>query len=123
EFSKKRIVEWSGCNPEKVLVVGNGVSDVFHKDGNGVKHNEPFFFCVSNRKGHKNEYRLLESFKISGLWKSHFLAFSGNPTPELLHLIDWHCLSGRVQFTGRLSEAELAQWYRSAEALIFPSLY
>lgn len=123
EFSRQRIIDWADCRPEQVSVVGNGVSDAFHT---GVLPRQPgfaYFFCCSNRKGHKNEPRLIRAFRHSGLYRDSKLVFTGSATMELQRLIHREGLERRVLFTGQLSENELASWYRGAIATVFPSLY
>lgn len=123
EFSRGRIVEWADCDPDRVTVVGNGVSDIFHAQVVPMQPGYAYFFCCSNRKGHKNEKRLVQAFKLSGLHRDCKLVFTGNADIDLQQLIAREDLQDRVLFTGRLSEIELASWYRGAIATVFPSLY
>lgn len=123
EFSRKRIIEWADCDPERVTVVGNGVSDIFHNEVTPMQPGYTYFFCCSNRKGHKNEKRLMQAFSQSGLHRDSKLVFTGTVDAALQRLIDQSRLQEQVVFTGRLSETELAAWYRGAIATVFPSLY
>ncbi|TKA90184.1 glycosyltransferase family 4 protein [Halopseudomonas bauzanensis] len=123
EFSRGRIVEWAGCDPERVTVVGNGVSDIFHAEVSPMQPGYAYFFCCSNRKGHKNEKRLIEAFKLSGLHRDCKLVFTGKANNALQQLISREGLQQQVLFTGHLCETELASWYRGAIATVFPSLY
>lgn len=123
EFSRQRIIEWSGCNPEKVCVVGNGVSKAFSINTEKQIREYRYLFCCSNRKGHKNEYRLLHAFVESGLSNDLKLVFTGYPDNGLKALIQNLGLTEAVIFTGLISEADLSSWYRGAEATVFPSLY
>lgn len=123
EFSRGRIIEWADCDPERVTVVGNGVSDIFHADVAPMQPGYAYFFCCSNRKGHKNEKRLVQAFSQSGLHRDSKLVFTGSTDAELQRLIDRKGLGEQVIFTGRVSETQLAAWYRGAIATVFPSLY
>ena len=123
EFSKKRIIDWSGCQPDKVKVVGNGVSSAFHDAVSPIKPGYSYIFCCSNRKGHKNEARLLHAFKKSALNNQVKLVFTGTPDEPILGIIKKLHLDTSVTFTGRIPEEELAGWYRGAIATVFPSLY
>jgi glycosyltransferase involved in cell wall biosynthesis len=123
QYSKQRIVEWSGCAPEKVVVACNGVSAVFIEQGDQSKPGYPYLFCCSNRKGHKNEIRLLEAFKSSGLCKEMKLVFTGVGDENSSAKITSLGLTDRVVFTGKIGESDLAAWYRGAVATVFPSLY
>lgn len=123
EFSRRRIVEWAGCDPERVTVVGNGVSDIFHAEVIPMEPGYAYFFCCSNRKGHKNEKRLVQAFKLSGLHRDCKLVFTGTADSALQQLILREGLQDQVLFTGHVRESELASWYRGAIATVFPSLY
>ena len=123
EFSRGRIIEWAGCDPERVTVVGNGVSDMFHAEVAPMQPGYLYFFCCSNRKGHKNEKRLVQAFHQSGLHHDSKLVFTGTADAALQRLIDRKGLQDQVVFTGRVSEVGLAAWYRGAIATVFPSLY
>jgi glycosyltransferase involved in cell wall biosynthesis len=123
EYSKKRIVDWAGCVHEKVVVACNGVSDVFIEHGNRALPGYPYLFCCSNRKGHKNEARLLEAFKLSGLHKHLKLVFTGFADKASSEKVIELGLSDSVVYIGKIEESDLAAWYRGAIATIFPSLY
>ncbi|APS29378.1 MULTISPECIES: glycosyltransferase family 4 protein [Pectobacterium] len=122
-FSKERIIDWSGVDAEKVINVGNGVSSDFSPNGEHLDYPFEFFLCVSNRKLHKNEIRTLESFKVSSLPIATKLVFTGEPNQIILQKIQELNLSERVVFTGFIKNEELPKLYRSANALIFISLY
>ncbi|VTN10251.1 Uncharacterised protein [Raoultella terrigena] len=50
DFSRKRIIEWSGVTADKVINVGNGVSEEYNPNGDFMKFDFDFLLCVSNRK-------------------------------------------------------------------------
>jgi len=123
EFSRERIIEWSGVPPEKVVNVGCGVSAEYNL--NVVPHEFPFpyLLCVSNRKGHKNELRQVEAFARSGVADGMRLVFTGDPAAELSDCIARNGMTESVHFVGLVSDAKLASLYRGATALVFASLY
>lgn len=123
EFSKKRIVDWSGVERSKVIVVGNGVSKAFSPLVEPYNPGYRYLFCVSNRKAHKNEIRLIQAFAQAETGNDVILLLSGNTTPELSDLIGQLKLNERVKFTGFIKDNELPSYYRGATALIMPSLY
>ncbi|MCU1756083.1 glycosyltransferase family 4 protein [Pseudomonas helleri] len=123
EFSKKKIIDWSGCSPEKIKVVGNGVSEAFNYSAQPICPGYSYIFCCSNRKGHKNEVRLLHAFKKSTLYQEMKLVFTGKPDAEILEAISNLQLEDHVIFTGKVSENDLASWYKGAIMTAFPSLY
>jgi glycosyltransferase involved in cell wall biosynthesis len=78
---------------------------------------------VSNRKRHKNEFRLIEAFSISGLSSEIRLVFTGGSTAELSEFIERKRVTPQVFFAGFVREEKLPALYRGAAALVFPSLY
>jgi len=123
EFSRARIVEWSGVAPSRVVNVGNGVSSAFAPTGEACWPGHPYLLCVGNRKQHKNEARLLRAFAAARIDVAVRLWFTGSPSAELLALTEELALRDRVSFLGRLDDPALAACYRGAVALVFPSLY
>ena len=123
EFTKKQIIDWSGVSPEKVLNVGCAVDPEYQPDGDSYGLPFSYFLSVSNRKRHKNEFRIVEAFARANLDSRTHLVFTGEPVADLVRLIKAHQLFSRVDFIGVVPDAKLPSLYRSAEALIFPSLY
>ncbi|HBV6687940.1 TPA: glycosyltransferase family 4 protein, partial [Klebsiella pneumoniae] len=82
EFSRKRIIEWAGIEPSKVVNVGNGVSPKFQPEGERINLGYEYILCVSNRKGHKNEFGTLEAFKHADIDESIKLVFTGKANSE-----------------------------------------
>ena len=123
EFSRARIIEWSGVSPEHVLNVRCGVGSEYNLGVDSYELPFPYLLCVSNRKGHKNEFRIVEAFARDRISAEKRLVFTGRPTAELAECIDRHNVNSRVHFVGVVPDAKLPSLYRSAEALVFPSLY
>lgn len=123
EYSKKTIVEWANINPEKVVVITCGVSRDFAPEGRRYAPGYPYLLHVGNTKPHKNVPRLLKAFSTARIDKHIRLVLMGKPTNELNDLIQSLHLQERVVFSGILNEAELAEYYRGALAVLFPSLY
>lgn len=53
EYSRERILNWSGVAPDKVVCVGNGVDTVFAPEGERWRA-RPYLLYVGNQKPHKN---------------------------------------------------------------------
>ncbi|MCI1030787.1 glycosyltransferase family 4 protein [Raoultella terrigena] len=123
EFSKQRICEWTGVDEQKVIVVGNGVSASFTPNGNVFKMDSKYVLSIGNRKKHKNESRAIEAFSKSTLSLTHKFLFTGDASEELESIIKKYSLQGKVIFLGKVSDEHLAEIYRGAEMLLFPSLY
>jgi O-antigen biosynthesis alpha-1,2-mannosyltransferase len=123
EFTRRQIVEWSGVPPAKVFNVGCGIDPAYQPGEESYGLSFPYLLCVSNRKRHKNEFRVVEAFAKGGLAEGIHLVFTGNPTTELVECIDRYRVITAVHFIGPVSENKLPSLYRGAEALVFPSLY
>jgi glycosyltransferase involved in cell wall biosynthesis len=123
EFTRTQIIEWSGVPSEKVFNVGCGVDSAYHPGGESFGLPFSYLLCVSNRKRHKNEFRMVEAFARAGLACEIHLVFTGKPTAELAACIARHHLTAQVHFVGIVPEAKLPALYRGAEALVFASLY
>ncbi|EPL8003122.1 glycosyltransferase family 4 protein [Klebsiella aerogenes] len=123
EFSRQKIIQWSGVPAEKVVNVGNGVSNDFRPNGQKKDFGYPYYLCVSNRKSHKNEVGTIQAFARADIPKNVKLVFTGKNTDELATLIEINELTDRVVFTGFVKTEELPELYRGAEGLIFVSFY
>ena len=123
EFTRGQIVEWSGVPKEKVFNVACGVDPAYHAGGDSYGLLSPYLLCVSNRKRHKNEFRVVEAFAKSGLAGKVRLVFTGEPTRELAECMQRSQVTPNVQFVGLVPEAKMPSLYRGADALVFPSLY
>ena len=123
EFTRREIVEWSGVSLEKVFNVGCGVDPAYCPEGDSYGLPFPYLLCVSNRKRHKNEFRVVKAFANAGLGAEMHLVFTGNSTTELADCIERQHVAPFVHFTGPVPEEKLPSLYRGAEALLFPSLY
>ena len=122
-FSKKRIIEWAGIDEDKVINVGNGVSENFHPDGEKLSLNYDYVLCVSNRKGHKNEVGTLEGFNKARIDPKIKIIFTGNPDAFILNKVKELNIQDRVIFTGYISEEYLTKLYRTALCVVFVSFY
>lgn len=123
EYSRRRILDWSGVADHRVVNVGNGVSEIFSTEGARFELGVPYLLCIGNRKPHKNEKRVVEAFAMAKLDPRVQLVFNGDVSEELAAAIRLSGVTDRVHFLGRLDEPTLASVYRGATALVFPSLY
>lgn len=123
DYSKRRIVEWSGVDADQVVNVGNGVGQQFTVNGDRYDGGAKYVLMVSNRKPHKNETRMLEAFAAADIPIDVRLLITGEPTLQLLRLIDQLQVGRRAEFIGQCSDEKLASLYRGAEGLLFVSLY
>jgi len=123
KFTCRQIIEWSGVPLGKIVNVGCGVDPAYHPGEDLYGLPFPYLLCVSNRKRHKNEFRVVEAFAQAGLAAELRLVFTGDGTTGLANWIERHRVTAAVHFVGRVPESRLPSLYRGAEALIFPSLY
>lgn len=123
EFTKERILEWSGIPADRVTVVGNGRSPAFTPEGPRHSLGRPYFLHVGRRVAHKNIPRLLQAFRDSRVSRNACLLFTGEKDEITAKCIDRLGIHDSVRFTGPLSDEALAAVYRGAIALLFPSLY
>jgi len=112
EFTRMQIVEWSGVSTEKVLNVGCGVDPTYQPAENYYGLQFPYLLCVSNRKRHKNEFRVVEAFARADLPTGMHLVFRGGPTAELTNCIERFHITQPVYFAGEVPETKLPSLYR-----------
>lgn len=123
EFTRAQIIKWSGVSPNKVFNVGCGVDPAYQPKGSKYELAFSYLLCVSNRKRHKNEFRVVEAFAKADVDRRLHLVFTAAPTADLARLIERLQLGERVNFVGLVPEEKLPSLYRGAKALVFPSLY
>jgi len=123
EYSKGEIVAWAGVPPEKVVVVGCGVSAAFRPAGPVYHAAWPYLIYAGNRKRHKNVHGLLAALARSRSSRDCGLVLSGPPDDELTAAARSLGIADRVAFLGAVDDSALAAAYRGAIALVFPSLY
>jgi len=123
EFSRNRILKWSGLPPERVVNISLGVDEQFQPVG--VRHmpGYEYLLYVGNHKPHKNLPRLLEAFARSGIQNRVKLIISGYAEPGLDQIIHSLNVDQSVIFAGVILDDVLPAFYRGALALVFPSLY
>lgn len=123
EFSRQRIIDWAHIHPQKVVNVSCGVDSSYHPNVELYNPGYPYLLCVSNRKAHKNETRLIAAFSQAAINKNIHLVFTGQTNMTLQNLSRQYDMEDRVVFLGRVPEPDLPSLYRGATALVFPSLY
>jgi len=123
EFTRMQILEWSGVSPEKVINVECGVDAAYQPEGDSFGLPFSYLLCVSNRKRHKNELRVVEAFAKAAIDRHMHLVFTGEPTTDLKRRIEQSQARSRIDFVGSVPESKLPALYRGASAMIFPSLY
>lgn len=123
EFSKREIIEYFAADPNKVTVIGNGISTYFNETALKLTHQRPYFLYVGNSKPHKNMIGVLKAFNKFNLRRNFSLLCVSYPTHELKKYISINRLGENISFIYGISDQELASMYRGAVALLFPSFY
>ena len=123
EFSREKILQWSGAAPEKVITVGNGVSPDFSPSGSRWQHARPYLLYVGNQRAHKNVEGLVRAFASSKLKTDFDLLLSGSLSDSVGAEIMKHNLTDFVLPLGEVPENALPALYRGAHAFVMPSMY
>lgn len=122
DFSKKEISECYKCDPEKIAVIYNAVSEYFKPSD--VKINlsdsESYFLAVSSTNYHKNFHGLIEAFVSSELNINLKIIGGGSEVFSKLNLNRNH---PKIKFLGRVEDKELVLLYQNAKGFVFPSFY
>jgi glycosyltransferase involved in cell wall biosynthesis len=128
QFAKDEAVRWFGAEPAKIEVVHSGPG-LFSPDGCGAAvqpaaEEGPFLLYVGNLGGNKNLPFLVRSFARADPPARLVLAGRARGgLEELRQAIDAAPNRDRIELRSEVSDAELGRLYRSAVALVLPSVY
>jgi glycosyltransferase involved in cell wall biosynthesis len=115
EHVRETLVERLGLDPGRVRVAPLGVDPERFSPGTGPR--KPFLLYPANAWAHKNHARLFEAFELVRAERPELtLVLTGSGHKKLR-------LPGGAESRGRVPGHELVELYRSASALVFPSLY
>jgi glycosyltransferase involved in cell wall biosynthesis len=114
EFCRSRIVERLGVASSRVSVVPLGVSEAFRP---GREERQDFVLYPARRWPHKNHARLIEAMSLVRRQHPGLRLVLTGGGPDLDDVPDW------VDQRGYVSEPDLADLYRRARCMVFPSLY
>jgi glycosyltransferase involved in cell wall biosynthesis len=126
EYSRQEIIEWAKVGEERVVVVGNGVAQAFTPGAAdaGSLPQRPYFLHVGRRASNKNIGGLLAAYASVRARVPVDLVFTGTADEATLALARrLGIASSALRFSGEVDDAGLANLYRGAVALVFPSLY
>lgn len=138
EFSRQGISRYYKLDPDRIVVIPNGCSEVFKPtsrpkakafvDGR-FQIAEPFILCVGDLQPRKNPLGLIRAFEelIGNCPElAHHLVFVGKDTwyaPKVHQAADRSPFGNRIHFTGYVNDSELLQLYNACEIFVFPSFY
>ncbi|MFO0852014.1 MAG: glycosyltransferase family 1 protein [Gemmataceae bacterium] len=127
EFSKRRIIELLGADPDKVVVVGNGVDDRFYAAADLDPRTlprpcpDPYLAMVGGLVPHKGgDVALRVADALRRARSPIRVVVAGRSDPGLAAAAGGH---PNVILLGRIPDAELIPLIRGALALLFPSWY
>ena len=135
QFSRDRILEITGLDPDRVVTIPIGVDKRFRPIGVVSNHSRigklglpsaQFLLAVGANSPRKNVQRLLEAWQqaMPDLPDDMWLVIAGSLATD--HMFAHDGLDRaveRVHFTGAVSDDDLPVLYANALALVFPSLY
>jgi glycosyltransferase involved in cell wall biosynthesis len=112
EFSRRETAELCDVDPDRIDVVPNAVDPVFVPEGSRALGD--YVLAVGTLEPRKNLPRAIEAARLSGV-ELRVVGARGWGGVEA---------SGEgVRWLGRVSDSELAELYRGARCLVYPSLY
>jgi glycosyltransferase involved in cell wall biosynthesis len=114
---KETLVERLGIEADRIEVIHLGLDhDLFHP--NGAEARRPYLLYPANPWPHKNHERLFQAFaRVRRARPELRLVLTGTGLEQLGQV------PAGVEVRGRVPREELAGLYRTASALVFPSLY
>ena len=127
EFSRRQLAPRLGLPEEKILVLGNAVSEAFSPDGTPPSQATGLtLLCVGSMDPRKNLDRLLRAWlalqEADRLPEGARLQLVGGANPRNFTGID-RIEGAGIEWLGRIDDNELVRRYREADAFVYPSLY
>ena len=129
EFTKEALVTMLEISEEKITVIPDGVDhSILNSHGPRVEGlGFTYILTVGSERPRKNLVRLVEALElVRKEFPSVYLVKAGTVGRELRFGNEWREraeeLNVPVLIVGRVSEEDLAKWYRGAALLAYPSL-
>jgi glycosyltransferase involved in cell wall biosynthesis len=136
-FSKRRILDAYKLSDDKVVVLPNGVSSVFHPVAREAAQRSmrtslppvPFILTVSDLQPRKNHLGLIGAFEDlihAHPRLPHHLVVVGKETwyaPEVRAAAKKSQVADRIHFTGFVEDEELRRLYGACDLFVYPSFY
>jgi glycosyltransferase involved in cell wall biosynthesis len=114
EYVRGLLIERHGVYPDRVVTIHHGIDhDLFSP---APVEREPFLIYPANRWRHKNHDRLLEAVALVRRERPQLRLVLTGAGHDGRRLPEW------VDARGRVDDEELVGLYRSAAAMVFPSL-
>jgi glycosyltransferase involved in cell wall biosynthesis len=133
ENTKKDLVRWIGCDPNRISVIHSGIATIFQAGSLSSKPLPDLFnldpnkrkILISGSQFYKNNETALKIFsRLKMTFPEQIqLIKIGHSSPEWVELVNKYHLENDVQNLGPVSRELLPQLYQSVDLLLFPSLY
>ena len=127
EFSRQRLVALAGADPEKVVVVGNGVDPAFFEIGSidptklERPTEAPYILVVGGLRYKKGGHHVLAvAEKLRRCGSEVQLVVAGESEPEFVQQAHEH---PNLKVLGMVPDQDLPRLVRAASLLLFLSLY
>lgn len=139
EAARRDLLAWFHLPDDRVRVVSEGPDAAFTPGDegastdaalsrHGVEPGSRYLLYVGGLSPHKNLLRLIEAFALGAPTETHLILVGDlgdvfhTHVPALRQAVAHFELGDRARFTGFVPDADLAQLYRRAYALVQPSL-
>jgi glycosyltransferase involved in cell wall biosynthesis len=123
EWTKRDLVEHYGIPEERIVVTPNGVDSLFGPDGHR-RDGAPYALFVGTLQPRKDPIAALEALAlVGGNLRLIVVGPDKGSGDEARRTVSKLGLKGRVEFAGHVERQELAELYRGAACLVFPSRY
>ncbi len=126
QFSKDEISRYYSIDKRKIDVVFSAVADKFHVEDDKELKRQKYFLAVSSLNYRKNFLAVLQAFDIfEKQCPDVSLYIIGDLSNSNFKNVDTSRYQSdpRINFLGRVSDAELVRYYSNAMAFVFPSIY
>ncbi len=123
EWTKRDLVEHYGIPEQKIVVTPNGVDPLFGPDG-ARRDGSPYALFVGTLQPRKDPLAALEALAlIDADLRLVLVGPDKGSGAEARRTASRLGLNGRVEFAGHVEKQKLAELYRGAACLVFPSRY
>jgi glycosyltransferase involved in cell wall biosynthesis len=123
ESTKRDLIEHYGVSDEKIVVTPNGIDSLFRPEGNR-RDGAPYVLFVGTLQPRKDPIAALEALAlVGGDLRLILVGPDKGSGDEARRAASKLGLNGRVEFAGHVEQQELAELYRGAACLVFPSRY
>ena len=133
-YTRQRFLEWATLPPSRVRILPNTFEARFSAgpkpqhllDQLGIQGKKVLLtvarlWASDQFKGQDRVIRVLPRLLAEGNDVAYVIVGDGDDLPRLQAEVDKAGVTGRVIFTGRVSEADLPDYYRAADVFVMPS--